>query len=160
MKSTLNIHWNNWCWSSNTLATWCQELTHWRSPWCWEGLKAKEGSSRGQHSKMASLTQWTWMRKIWETVEDKSSWHVAIRRVAKSREWLSDWTTTTTKLIKKNSFTALEYKICLKSIERKLGKAFYLDFYKKGNIHSYINIDSLSALFYLILSMEISSIFH
>ena len=29
-KSTLNIHWKDWCWSwkSNTLATWCKELTH------------------------------------------------------------------------------------------------------------------------------------
>ena len=27
-KSTLNIHWKNWCWSSNTLASWFKELTH------------------------------------------------------------------------------------------------------------------------------------
>ena len=25
----------NWCWNSNTLATWCKELTHWKRPWCW-----------------------------------------------------------------------------------------------------------------------------
>ena len=30
-KSTLNIHWRHWCWSSNTLVTWCQELTHWKT---------------------------------------------------------------------------------------------------------------------------------
>ena len=31
-KSTLNIHWRDWCWSwsSNTLATRCKELTHWK----------------------------------------------------------------------------------------------------------------------------------
>ena len=30
-KSVLNIHWKDWCWNwnSNTLATWCEELTHW-----------------------------------------------------------------------------------------------------------------------------------
>ena len=35
-KSVLNIHWKNWCWSwsSNILATWCKELTHWKRPWC------------------------------------------------------------------------------------------------------------------------------
>ena len=35
-KSIVNIHWKNWCWSwnSNTLATWCKELTHWKRPWC------------------------------------------------------------------------------------------------------------------------------
>ena len=33
-KSVLNIHWEDWCWSwsSNILATWCQELTHWKDP--------------------------------------------------------------------------------------------------------------------------------
>ena len=33
-KSILNIHWKDWCWSSNNLATWCKELTHWKRPWC------------------------------------------------------------------------------------------------------------------------------
>ena len=28
-------------WSSNTLATWCEEPTHWKRPWCWERLKTK-----------------------------------------------------------------------------------------------------------------------
>ena len=41
-KSTLNIHWKDWCWSSNTLATWCKELTHWKTSWCWERLRQKE----------------------------------------------------------------------------------------------------------------------
>ena len=30
----------DWRWSSNTLATWCQEPTHWKRPWCWKRLKA------------------------------------------------------------------------------------------------------------------------
>ena len=40
-KSTLNIYWKDWywSWSSNTLATWYKELTHWKRPWCWERLK-------------------------------------------------------------------------------------------------------------------------
>ena len=35
----------DWYWSgsSNTLATWCEELTHWKRPWCWERLQAGEG---------------------------------------------------------------------------------------------------------------------
>ena len=34
---SLNIHWKDWCWSwnSNTLATWREEPTHWKRPWCW-----------------------------------------------------------------------------------------------------------------------------
>ena len=45
-KSTLNIHWKDWdwSWSSNTLATWCKESTYWKSPWCWERLRAGEGN--------------------------------------------------------------------------------------------------------------------
>ena len=27
---------------ANTLATWCEEPTHWKRSWCWEGLRAKE----------------------------------------------------------------------------------------------------------------------
>ena len=36
-----------WSWSSNTLATLCEEPTHWKRPWCWERLKAGEGDNRG-----------------------------------------------------------------------------------------------------------------
>ena len=63
-KSVLNIHWKDWCWSwiSNTLATWCKELTHLKRLWCWERLKVGgEGDTRGWDSWMASLTQWTWV---------------------------------------------------------------------------------------------------
>ena len=49
-----------WSWSSNTLATWGEELTNWKIPWCWERLKAGgEGNDRGWDGWMASLTQWT-----------------------------------------------------------------------------------------------------
>ena len=62
-KSVLNIHWKEWCWSwnSNTLATWCKELTELKRPWCWERLKVGEGDDRGWNSWMASPTQWTWI---------------------------------------------------------------------------------------------------
>ena len=41
-RSVLGVHWKDWCWSwnSSTVATWCEELTHWKRPWCWEGLGA------------------------------------------------------------------------------------------------------------------------
>ena len=54
----------DWCWNwnSNTLATWCEELTHWKRPWCWERLKVRgEGDNRGWNGWMASSTQWTWV---------------------------------------------------------------------------------------------------
>jgi len=39
-----NIHWKDWCWSlnCNNLATWYEELTHWKRPWCWERLRQEE----------------------------------------------------------------------------------------------------------------------
>ena len=65
-KSVLSIHWKDWCWSwswrSNTLTIWCEELTHWKRPWCWERLKpGGVGDHRGWDSWMALLTQWTWV---------------------------------------------------------------------------------------------------
>ena len=82
-----------WSWSSNTLAIWCEELTHWKRPWCWEGLGAgKEGDDRGWDGWMPSPTWWTW---LW--VNSGSWWWtgrpgVLIHGVAKSRTWLSDRT--------------------------------------------------------------------
>ena len=64
MRSVLSVHWRDWCWSwnSNSLATWCEELTHWKRPWCWERLRTGgEGDNRGWNGWMASLTQWTWV---------------------------------------------------------------------------------------------------
>ena len=45
-----------------TLATSCEELTHWKGPWCWQGLGAGgEGDERRWDGWMASLTRWTWV---------------------------------------------------------------------------------------------------
>ena len=60
----LNIYWKDWCWNwnSNTLVTWCEELTHWKRSWCWERLRAGgEGGDRGWDGRMASQTQCTWV---------------------------------------------------------------------------------------------------
>ena len=77
------------------LVTWCEELTHWKRPWCWERLKAgKEGDDRGWDDWMASLTQWTWVwvnsRSWWWM--GREAWHAAVPGVTKSRTRLSDWT--------------------------------------------------------------------
>ena len=59
----LNIHWKDWCysWSSTSLVTWCEETTHWKRPWCWERVTAKEGAGKGWDGWMESLTQCTWI---------------------------------------------------------------------------------------------------
>ena len=108
-KSVLNIHWKYWCWSwnSNTLATWCKELTHWKRLWCWERLKAGgEGDSRGWDDWMASPTQWTW---VW--VSSRSWWWTGKAGVPQSmgsqrvrHDWVTElnWTEHTFKMGFKN----------------------------------------------------------
>ena len=64
---TLNIHWKDWCWrwNSTPLATWCEERTHLKRPWCWERLRVgREGDDRGWDGWMASPTWWAlvWVR--------------------------------------------------------------------------------------------------
>ena len=54
------------------LATWCEEPTHWKRPWCWERLKAegKEGN-KGWDGWMTPPMHWTrtWANsgRWWET---------------------------------------------------------------------------------------------
>ena len=61
-RSTLAFLWKEWCdsWNSSTLATSCEELTHWKRLWCWGGLGAGgKGDDRGWDGWMASRTRWT-----------------------------------------------------------------------------------------------------
>ena len=61
---------NTRSWSFHTLATWCEELTHWKRPWCWERLRAwgkmGQGEDRGWDGWMASATWWIW---VWTSSE-------------------------------------------------------------------------------------------
>ena len=81
-----------WSWNSNTLATWCEELTHLKRPWCWERLKVGgEGDDRGWDGWMASLTQWTW---VW--VSSRSWWWTGrpgVLRFMGSQRVGHDWAT-------------------------------------------------------------------
>ena len=73
-KSTLNIHWKNWCWSSNTLATWCKEPTCWKRTWCWERLRAGgEGDNRGWNGWITDSMDMS-LSKLQEIVKDRKVW--------------------------------------------------------------------------------------
>ena len=85
-KSVLNINWKDWCWSwsSNIVATWWEELTHWKRPWCWERLRAGgEGDDRGWGGWMASPMD-TSLRKLRELVKDREAGSAAAHGAAEA----------------------------------------------------------------------------
>ena len=96
-RPVLGGHWKHWCWgwNSSTLATSCEELTHWKRPWCWEGLGAGgEGDDRGWDGWMASLIWWTWVwvnsGSWWWTGRPGVLWFMGSQTVG--HDWVTDWT--------------------------------------------------------------------
>ena len=80
---------------TNTLATWCKELTHWKRPWCWERLRAgREGGAR-RWDGWCQLNGHEFEQTLGDS-EGRKAWHAAVHGVAKSQTWFTDWTTITT----------------------------------------------------------------
>ena len=94
----MNIHQKGWCWSwsSSTLATWCEEPTHWKDPdsgknWGQEEKGATEDGMVGWH-------QWLNGHEFEQTLgigEGRGCLACCSPLVTNGQTWLSDWTTTT-----------------------------------------------------------------
>ena len=72
-------------------ATSCEELTHWKILWYWEGLGAGgEGDDRGWDGWMISWTRWKWVwvnsRSWWWTGRPGESWN---HKESDMTEWLN-----------------------------------------------------------------------
>ena len=99
-----------WSWNSNTLATWCEELIHWKRPWCWERLRSGgEGNNRAWDGWMTSSTWWTWVwassGSWWWTGKPDVLQSMGLQRVG------HDWVTELTELYFLNNWKALSLMV-------------------------------------------------
>ena len=87
--------------------TWCEELTHWKRPWTGKDWRQEEKGMTEDEMVMASLTQWTWVSKLWNWW---STGRPHVHGVAKGRTWLSNWTEL--------NWTSLSYFVLLCKIKK------------------------------------------
>ena len=74
-----------WSWNCNILATWCEELTHWRRPWCQQRFKAEgEGMTEDEMVGWHHRSMYMNLSKLWDLVIDRKAWHAAVHWVAES----------------------------------------------------------------------------
>ena len=95
-KSTLNIHWVDWCWSwnSNTLTTW--RANSLQKTLMLRKIEGK-GTKRRQRMKWLDCIIHSMnmnLSKLWEIGKDRKAWCAAVHGVEKCWTWLRNRTTT------------------------------------------------------------------
>ena len=57
----------DWTWNSNTLATWCEELSHLKRPWCWDWRQEEEETTEDE---MVGWHHWLDGHELGEILRD------------------------------------------------------------------------------------------
>ena len=96
-KSTQNIHWKDWCWSSiRYFGHLTRQANSLEKTLMLEKIKGRRRRGLQRMRGLDGITDSMDMSlsKLRKTVNDREVWHVAVHGVAKGQTWLSNWTTT------------------------------------------------------------------
>ena len=89
-KSVLNIHWKDWCWNANTLATWWEEQLIGKDPDAGKDRRQEEkGMAEGEMVGWHHLLNGQEFEQAREMVKDQEAWHASM---GLQRVW-HDWVT-------------------------------------------------------------------
>ena len=125
--------------NSNTLATGCKELTHWKRPWCWERLKAgEEEGDRGWDGWMADLMDMN-LSRLQELVMDRETWSATVHGVTESdrTEWLNWSIMTDTNRFTIKAFKNLRIFTCKIFKDSIILSIVFLNVFNPNNEHQY-----------------------
>ena len=91
----INTEYSLLSWNSNTLATWCEELTIGKDPdagkdWKQEEKGTTEDEMVGWHHGLNGMN----LSRLQEIVKDRGAWCALSMRLQRVRQDLRDWTTT------------------------------------------------------------------
>ena len=125
-KSTLQIHWVDFCcssWSFNTLATWCEKPLEKTLI-----LGKIEGKRSGQQRMrwLDTITNSTELNlsKLLEMVEDRRPWHTIDQEITRSWTWLNNWQQRISEEIMCIRTWWVQFPMCLRQPKKIEGRPF------------------------------------
>ena len=132
----LGIHWKNWCWSwnSNTLATSCTELTHWKRLML-AGIGGRRRKVRQRMRWLDVITDsktWVWLdsRSCWWIGRPGMLWFMGLQKVG--HNWATELNWTELIVLERSMRRHKTFCSCAQKIIHKVNHwHLFKDFYKK-----------------------------